>query len=86
MNKTNEVLEFLQTTILDMKDIDEDIVQPQTALESLELDSLDYVEVQVNIKKNYGVDLTPDLFATGKINSIGNLVDYIVTESAITLD
>ncbi len=84
MNATNDVFEFLRAMIFDMKDIDEDMVQPQTLLEELELDSLDYVEVQVGIKKRYGVDLTQELFTTGKITSIGNMIDYIVAESTAT--
>ncbi|OVE47162.1 hypothetical protein CBW21_15990 [Chromobacterium violaceum] len=81
LNET-QIFDELKALILDMKEIEEDQVQLSSSFEALELDSLDFVEVQVSVKKRYGVDLVSDLFASGKIADMGQLVGYIAAESA----
>lgn len=80
MSEHAEVFEFLKELIVEMKDYEEGVVQRDSSFESLELDSLDYVEVQVGVKKRYGVALTPDLFSSGKIANIEQMVSYITKE------
>jgi acyl carrier protein len=58
-------------------------VHAAASFEDLEQDSLDFVEVQVSVKKRYRVDLVPDLFANGTIANVGQLVDYIVAETVV---
>ena len=69
--------QFLRSTILELKDIDESALVPQMAIADLELDSLDYVEIQVGIKKNFAVDIDPRLFESGAIRTLGDLCRYI---------
>lgn len=87
MSHKNEIFEFIKNTIVDMKDMDDDDeLTLDTSLESLELDSLDYIEVQVSVKKRYAVDLVADLFVSGKITNIEQLVDYVASESQVALE
>ena len=80
---TNDtVFEFLKNAVLELKDIEPEDIQPDTALESMDLDSLDYVDVQVNIRKTYKVEILPELFISGQITTIGELANHIVSESA----
>ncbi|WP_169315382.1 phosphopantetheine-binding protein [Verminephrobacter aporrectodeae] len=49
----------------------------QSTFEQLVLDSLDFVELQVAVKKTYKVDLLPDMFVSGTISSMEQLVGFI---------
>jgi acyl carrier protein len=74
-------LKFLKNAILEVKDIEENDVKPEITLESLALESLDYVDIQVNIKKKYNVEMTSDQFASGDIKTLGELAEYIFDAS-----
>ena len=82
MSDNDKIFTFFQNLIVDMKDCEESEVTRKATFEDLELDSLDFVEVQVAVKKNYRVDLIQGLFAAGTISTIGQLVDFVETESA----
>lgn len=82
MNENDKIFTFLQNLIVEMKDCEESDVTRDANFQDLELDSLDFVEVQVAVKKTYRVDLIQDLFAAGTISTIGQLVDFIEAESA----
>ncbi len=69
--------EFLISSILELKDIDSAELTPDLTLEKLALDSLDYVEIQVGIKKHFGVDVPTDLFTSNTIKTLGELGSYI---------
>lgn len=71
--------EFLVDLVDDLVDLDDDITE-ETLLESIGLVSLDYIEVQVRIKKEYGVVLNPELFISGEIKSFGDLISFIDKE------
>jgi acyl carrier protein len=73
------VAEFLQDAIVELKDVDEATLIPALTFEELELDSLDYVEIQLRIKKKFKVEITPELFASGQLKNLGDLTAYIET-------
>jgi acyl carrier protein len=62
---------FLKEIILELKDIDEDRLTEDLSIQELALESLDYVELQVLVKKRYGVEVNPDLFMNDKLKPIG---------------
>lgn len=72
-----KTLDFLIEAILELKDVDAEDLQPSRPLQELALESLDYVEIQVLIKKRYALEVDPQLFMTGKIVTLGDLVSYI---------
>lgn len=72
-----KAIQFLRDTVLELKDIDESALVPSLVLTDIDLDSLDYVEIQVGIKKNFSVSVDPELFLTGKIKTLGDLCQYI---------
>jgi acyl carrier protein len=37
------------------------------------------VEIQLRIKKKYKVEITPELFSSGQLKNLGDLVAYIET-------
>lgn len=74
---------FLTETILELNDIEEDKLTPELSLEELALESLDYVEIQVLIKKRYAIDIAPSLFSSGQIKTLGELSAYIEEHRAV---
>ena len=68
---------FLKEIILELKDIDEDRLTEDLSIQELALESLDYVELQVLVKKRYGVEVNPDLFMNGKLSTFGDVVAYV---------
>jgi acyl carrier protein len=73
------VAEFLQDAIVELKDVDESALVPALTFEELALDSLDYVEIQLRIKKKFKVEITPELFSSGQLKNLGDLYAYIET-------
>lgn len=74
--------QYLRDAVLELKDIDEAALVPSLTLEELDLDSLDYVEIQVGIKKNFGVTIDPELFSAGTLKTLGDVVRYVETQRA----
>lgn len=74
MNKT---FEFLTNAIGDLVDFDVDEMKPGTGLMELGLDSLDYVSLQIAIKKKYAVEINFDDFTSGQITTLGGFCSYI---------
>lgn len=72
-----QIDQFLRNAILELKDFDESELVPEMTIENLKLDSLDYVEIQVGIKKQFNVSVEPELFVKGVIKTLGDLVAYI---------
>lgn len=73
---------FLRDLIMDMKEVDEGSIEPTSTFESLGLDSLDFVELQVAVKKKFKVDLLSENFSSGKIVNMNQIVAYIDAEMA----
>jgi len=74
--------QYLRAAVLELKDIDEAALVPALTLEELDLDSLDYVEIQVGIKKNFGVAIDPELFTSGTLKTLGDVCRYVETHRA----
>lgn len=81
-----EIYEFLKSTILELNDVDEERITPSLMVKDLALDSLDYVQIQVSIKKKYGVQVSPEVFASGKVQTVGDLCSYIESNQPRALE
>jgi acyl carrier protein len=77
MPAADEIFEFLKGVILNISDIDESEVEPTTPVDELGLESMDFVEVQVNLRKRYGVEVPSSAFADGEVKDLGAFVAYI---------
>lgn len=75
-NGNDNVLLFFKEKFNEIKDLDEDSINRDIQIEELGLDSLDFVEIQVGVKKKFNISLSPELFE-GQITTIGELCDYI---------
>lgn len=72
-----ETFEFLKSSIDQLSDVDVSMFTPTTQLGSVGLDSLDYVSMQIEITKKYGVKIDFDDFTSGKIVTLGDFASYI---------
>jgi acyl carrier protein len=77
MPANDDILDFLKDVILNISDIDESALRSSTPVGDIGLESLDFVEVQVNLRKKYGVEVPSRAFADGEISDLGSIVDYI---------
>ncbi|WP_445947325.1 hypothetical protein [Shewanella sp.] len=71
-----DALELLIDTVDELIDVDIDL-DAETKIEDMALVSLDYIEIQVVVKKAYGLVLGGELFETGQIKTLGEFADYI---------
>jgi acyl carrier protein len=77
MPANEEILEFLKEVVLNISDVDESELQSSTPVGDIGLESIDFVEVQVNLRKKYGVEVPGRAFANGEITDLASIVDYI---------
>ena len=62
-----EIIEKIRTTLAEEFEIDIELIQPEAPLmETLELDSLDLVDMVVLVEKNFGFNVTGQDFASIK--------------------
>jgi acyl carrier protein len=77
MNEQAEIFAFLRDLLVDMTDHTDDMIKPESELESLELDSLDYVQIQVEVQKTYKVQVPTEKIANGEITTLGQMAEMI---------
>jgi len=81
MIKYDDVLEKVCEMICDAKDLEPEEVTENTPLLQLKLDSLDYVELMVLAKREYGITLEADWFIQNPNITVGELCQHIIKES-----
>ena len=77
MPAAQDIFEFLKDLILNITDTEEEHIQPSTRVEDLGLESMDLVELQITVRKKFGVELAARAFADGRITTLGHVVDHI---------
>jgi len=84
MNTIESVFDVIRELILELKDDEIENITLESTIEALDLDSLDFVEMQVVVRKKLGVAMDPKAFASRNISTLRALCDYILelTEAA----
>lgn len=77
MKSYQAIYRDLCDTICDAKDLDEDDLSPEVSLQQLRLDSLDYVELMVLAKREFGVTIDADTFASRPDLTLGELCQHL---------
>lgn len=73
---SEEILKKLKSIIVDQLDVDEEVVKEEaTFVDDLEADSLDIVELIMNIEEEFDMNI-PDTDAE-KIVTVGDVLEYI---------
>jgi acyl carrier protein len=78
MPTASQVFDVIKDSILELKDLGEDTVHPDAEIKDLGLDSLDFVEVQVILKRRFGVQVHPGAFAEGRIRSLQEFAEHVI--------
>jgi len=75
--ENTEIIEKVNDFLIDEFEIEENQLIPAASLkETLEIDSLDYVDLVVTIEKNFGFKVKGEDFAN--IKSLQDFYDYII--------
>jgi acyl carrier protein len=75
--ENTEIIEKVNDFLIDEFEIEENQLIPTASLkETLEIDSLDYVDLVVTIEKNFGFKVKGEDFAS--IKSLQDFYDYII--------
>ncbi|MCF2909097.1 acyl carrier protein [Pseudoalteromonas sp. DL2-H2.2] len=74
-----EVYEEIVELILELKDFEEEDISAGMSFEELSLDSLDFIEMQVSMKKKFQVVIKPEVFESGEISTLSQMCDYVVS-------
>ena len=70
------MLEKLTAIIADTLSVDEDIIKAETSLkEDLDADSLDFVELVMNVEEGFGVAIAEE--ETEKIKTVQDILNYL---------
>lgn len=69
--------EFLKSILLTFVEVEEDQLQEQTLLADLGIDSLDYVQIQVETRKRYGIIIDFRVLSSGSIVTLGDFAAYM---------
>lgn len=77
----DEVYEKVSEMLCDAKDLEPDALTPDSPLHQLKLDSLDYVELMVLAKKEFGVSVEAELFVNNPQISLRELCQYLSDNS-----
>lgn len=67
------MFEKIQAYLANQRDISPDDITPETTFESLGIDSLDTVEMVMDLEEQLGVDLELE----EKLATVGELVDFV---------
>ncbi len=78
--ENQEIISKVNDFLIDEFELEEDQLIPSASLkETLEIDSLDYVDLVVIIEKNFGFKVKGEDFAS--IKSLQDFYDYIISRA-----
>lgn len=81
MSQYDVIYEKVSDMIADAKDLEREDIQADAPLALLSLDSLDYVELIILAKREFGVTLTAELFIQHPNITLREVCEYIDKES-----
>jgi acyl carrier protein len=76
-----QVYQAISALILDISDVEEEEITPSSTFEEIEIDSIDYIEMNFMIKKKFQLSIPGELFETQEISNIQGLCDHILNNS-----
>jgi acyl carrier protein len=72
----DQVIQRINTVLIDEFEVEEDQITPEADIfKTLDIDSLDVVDLVVDIERNFGIKLKTEEMAG--VNTIGKLYDYV---------
>ncbi len=74
---SHDIAEQVRSIIADQLSISVDTLKDDTTLDSLGADSLDRVEIVMNLEDHFTIEINDE--AAEKINTVGDVITYITT-------
>ncbi|MBL3656843.1 acyl carrier protein [Fulvivirga sediminis] len=79
MNK-DEIIERINGFLVEEFEVEPEVIEPEANLkETLDLDSLDYVDLVVEVESNFGFKVNPEDF--GGITTFQDFYDYVIQKA-----
>ena len=76
--KNNEIIRIVNAFLVEEFEVDENKIRPEANLKAtLELDSLDYIDLVVVIESNFGFKVKPEDFVP--ISSFQDFYEYVIS-------
>lgn len=76
----DEIIEKINEFLVDEFEVEEEVIEPDANLkETLDLDSLDYVDLVVEIESNFGFKVNPEDFAG--IHTFQDFYEYVISKA-----
>jgi acyl carrier protein len=83
MSEFKEVYQVIAEVILNVSDIEEEDLSPDSTFEEVNIDSIDYIELGFMVKKTFDISIDGELFESRKLTDIKQLCDYIVGKMSL---
>lgn len=80
MEKYQRVYDTICDMLCDAKDLEIENLSPEMPLHQLHLDSLDYVELMVLAKREFGATLTAEMFMENPNMTLGELCQKLAEQ------
>ncbi|WP_447878380.1 acyl carrier protein [Serratia fonticola] len=80
MEKYQQIYLTVSEMICDAKDLEMDDLSPEMPLHQLKLDSLDYVELMVLAKREFGATLSAEMFIDKSNMTLGELCQSLAEQ------
>jgi len=77
MHTEQDIFGFVKNKLLDFLDVKEEEITPDTEIASLGLESLDFIELQVELERAYGAKVQSSIFTTGEVQTMSQFVLYV---------
>ena len=75
-----EIIDKINEFLVEEFEVEEEVISPEADLkETLDLDSLDYVDLVVEIESNFGFKVNPEDFA--EIHTFQDFYDYVIEKA-----
>jgi acyl carrier protein len=78
---TEDYFKFFSNLTIEMKDLDAADIRLESTFGELEYDSLDFVQIQLEVKKAFGQTVPGEKIADGTLKTLGDLCSYLATQS-----
>ena len=76
-----ELYEFIKAQICNLTDVEEDDLSPDTPLSELDLVSLDYVSIEVALRKKFGLAVNMAALNQAQVTTLGQFTDYLTAQA-----
>lgn len=72
-------LDKIKKILVEQLDVDEEAIKPETTIEELGADSLDLVEMIMNLEEEFGIQIEDE--DMDDLKTVGDIIDYIKSKS-----